>query len=136
MGLRKKTSKKLREDVHQFIEDKDYAKAVNCLRDGMKASHVVRRSREDGQRGVEYDEVADHGVRLTSARLMLEYGFGKPATRHEIAVSDNTRKAASPAEIMNRLRDSGQNLAEIMDVYTSSVQEAELVPQSRLENGG
>ena len=67
---------------------------------------------------------------------MLEYGFGKPATRHEIAVSDNTQKAASPKEIMERLRDSGQNLAEIMDVYTSSVQEAEIIKPKELINHG
>ena len=133
--MKKHSSKKLREDVHKFIEDDDYANAVECLRDWMTAKHVVRRSRDDGQRGVEYDEVPDHGVRLTSARLMLEYGFGKPATRHEIAVSDTTQKSASPAEIMSRLRDSGQNLAEIMDVYTNSVKEAEMVPDLELENG-
>ena len=132
--MKKHSSKKHREDVHKFIEDDDYANAVECLRDGMTARHVVRRSREEGQRGVEYDEVPDHGVRLTSARLMLEYGFGKPATRHEIAVSDNTQRSASPAEIMSRLRDSGQNLAEIMDVYTNSVKEAEMVPDLELEN--
>lgn len=126
--MNKQTSKKLREDVHKFIKDEDYAKAVGCLREGMAAKHVVRRSREDGERGVDYDEVPDHGVRLTSARLMLEYGFGKPATRHEISVSDNTQRSASPTEIMSRLRDSGQNLAEIMDIYTNSVKEAEMVP--------
>ena len=59
----KKSSKKLREDVHKFIEEDDYAKAVDCLRQGMKAHHVVRRSREDGERGVDYEEVPDHGVR-------------------------------------------------------------------------
>ena len=58
---------------------------------------------------------------MTAARLTLEYGFGKPATRHDITVDDKTQKTASPAEIMSRLRDSGQNLSSIIDVYTDSL---------------
>ena len=128
---------KLAEDVHRFIEDEDYQNAVGVLREGMQASHTVRQSRTDGQRGVDYVEVPDHSTRLTSARLMLEYGFGKPATRHDINVTDNTQKTASSAEIMERLRDSGKNLAAIMDTYTNSIQEAELVEATeprQLEN--
>ena len=127
--------KQLREDIHRFVEEDDYTKAVNVLREGMKATHVVRHSREDGQRGVTYEEVPDHGTRMQAAKLCLEYGFGKPATRHNITVNDESKKAASPAEIMSRLRDSGTQLAEIMDVYASSAQKAELITPMELENG-
>jgi len=126
----KKAVKKLREDIHRFIEDDDFENAIQALREGLAAETVVRKNRDDGQRGVEYTEKPDHTTRLHSARLLLEYGFGKPATRHDITVDDKTQKSASPAEIMSRLRDSGAQLTEILDVYTESVQEAELMPMS------
>ena len=119
--LQKTSGKKLSEDIHLFLEYNDYASAVSVLRDGMGATQVVRKSRKDGERGVQYEEVPDFGTRMTAARLTLEYGFGKPATRHDITVDDKTQKTASPAEIMSRLRDSGQNLSSIIDVYTDSL---------------
>lgn len=137
--MRKGFKKKIAEDVHEFIRDKDYENAVGVLRTGMEASHTVRQSKADGERGVDYVEVPDHSTRLTSARLMLEYGFGKPATRHDINVTDNTQKTASPSEIMARLADSGQDLALIMDTYTSSLKNAEIVEANgnlTLENDG
>ena len=120
--VRKKSGKKLSDDIHLFLEDDDYESAVSVLRAGMHATQVVRKSKKDGEKGVAYEEVPDFGTRMTAARLTLEYGFGKPATRHDITVEDKTRKTATPAEIMNRLRDSGQNLASILDVYTESLE--------------
>lgn len=115
---------RLREDVHRFIHDEDFEMAMGALREGLQAMHTVRQSRSDGQRGVEYVEKPSHTVRITAAKLMLEYGFGKPATRAEINITDNASKAASPAEIMSRFRSSGMDLNEIIDVYTESVKEA------------
>ena len=63
---------------------------------------------------------------MTAARLTLEYGFGKPATRHDITVDDKTQRTASPAEIMERLRDSGENLSSIINVYTDSLESAKV----------
>ena len=134
MTARKSVSK-LREDIHRFVADNDFENAVNALRDGLQATAVVRRNRADGERGVEYAEKADHTTRLTSARLLLEYGFGKPATRHDISIDDKTSKTATPSEIMARLQGSGAQLAQIIDVYTESVQEAQLSPIGELENG-
>jgi hypothetical protein len=114
----------LREDIHRFIQDDDFEAAMNALRDGLKANHTVRQNRADGQRGVEYIERPNHTTRLTAAKLMLEYGFGKPATRAEITVNDNSIKSISPADIMSRFRQSGMDLNEIVDVYSESVQEA------------
>ena len=115
------TKKKSLDDVHKYMADEDYENAVAVLRDGMAATHIVRRSKENGERGVDYEEVTDHGTRLHSAKLMLEYGFGKPATRTDINITDNTRTHASPAEIMARMRDSGQNLSDIIEVYSESI---------------
>ena len=135
MAIRRTTPKRLREDVHKYIENDDFEKAVGVLRKGMKATQIVRGSTLEGQRGMRYDEVPDHGTRLTSARLMLEYGFGKPATRHDITVDDKTKKTASPDEIMRRIRDSGVGLTEIVETYTDSLPKAQLMEPERLENG-
>jgi hypothetical protein len=129
------SGKRLREDIHRFVQEDDYEKAVDVLREGMKATHIVRQSREDGQRGIVYEEVPDHGTRMHAAKLTLEYGFGKPATRHNITVDDKTKKTVSPAEVMSRLRDSGSQLADIMDVYSDSARKVELIETLELENG-
>ena len=117
---------RLREDVHKFIHDEDFEMAMGALREGLQAMHTVRQSRPNGERGVEYVEKPSHTVRITAAKLMLEYGFGKPATRAEITVNDNGSKAISTADIMTRFRQSGMNLNEIVDVYAESVNETPL----------
>ena len=117
---------RLREDVHKFIHDEDFEMAMGALREGLQAMHTVRQSRPNGERGVEYVEKPSHTVRIAAAKLMLEYGFGKPATRAEITVNENGSKAVSTADIMARFRQSGMNLNEIVDVYAESVQEAPL----------
>ena len=125
------TRKKSLDDVHQYIQEQDYENAVKVLRDGMDATHIVRESKGNGERGVNYKEVVDHSTRISSAKLMLEYGFGKPATRQDINITDNTRLHASPADVMGRLMSSGQDLANIMEVYTESVKETPI----EIENG-
>lgn len=121
----------LREDIHRFIKDDDFDAAMNALRDGLKANHTVRQNREDGQRGVEYVERPNHTTRLTAAKLMLEYGFGKPATRAEITVNDTSAKSISTADIMARFRQSGMDLNEIVDVYSESVEESAIELENR-----
>ena len=138
MAIRKNTPKRVREDVHKYIEDEDFEKAIRVLRTGMKAVQIVRGSTLEGQRGMRYEEVPDHSTRLTSAKLMLEYGFGKPATRHDITVDDKSRKMASPDEIMSRIRDSGVGLTQIMETYTESlpiVREREILGLEIDKNG-
>lgn len=117
------TRKKSLDDIHNYLKEEDYEKAMSCIRDGMSATHIVRQSKENGERGVDYKEVVDHGTRLSSAKLVLEYGFGKAATRAEINITDDSRTMATPAEIMARLASSGQNLVEIIDVYSEAVKE-------------
>lgn len=118
-----KRVERLREDVHKFIQDDDFELAVNALREGLKAEHTVRKSRDDGQRGVEYVDTACHTVRLNAAKLLLEYGFGKPATRAEITVTKDSSNAVTTADILSRFRSSGMDLNNIIDVYAESVQE-------------
>lgn len=121
-----KQTTRLREDVHKFIHDDDFELAVAALRDGLKAQQTVRRNRDDGQRGVEYEEVPSHTVRITAAKLLLEYGFGKPATRAEITVSKDNSQEISTGDILSRFRSSGMDLNEIVDVYAESVREEPL----------
>lgn len=122
-----KRVERLREDVHKFIKDDDFELAVNALREGLKAEHTVRKSRDDGQRGVEYVDTACHPVRLNAAKLLLEYGFGKPATRAEITVTKDDSKSVTTADILSRFRSSGMDLNNIIDVYAESVQEAPIL---------
>jgi len=117
-----KRVERLREDVHKFIHDEDFELAVAALRDGLGANHTVRKSREDGQRGVEYVETPCHTVRMNAAKLLLEYGFGKPATRAEITVSKDDSRTISTADILSRFRSSGMDLNNIIDVYAESVE--------------
>jgi len=132
--MAKKPSRKyMQEDIHRFMEEDDFASAANVLRTGMKATHTVRRNREGGERGVEYEEVADHSTRLAAARLTLEYGFGKPATRHDITMTKETTTTVTPAEVMLRLKESGQDLAEIIDVYSEAVKEAPIEIENERE---
>lgn len=118
-----KRVERLREDVHKFIQDDDFELAVKALREGLKAEHTVRKSRDDGQRGVEYVDTACHTVRLNAAKLLLEYGFGKPATRAEITVSQDNSNAVTTADILSRFRSSGMDLNNIVDVYSESIKE-------------
>ena len=136
MAIRKTTPKRVRDDVHKYIEDDDFEKAVGVLRTGMKATQIVRGTTNEGQRGMRYDEVPDHSTRLMSARLMLEYGFGKPATRHDITVDDKSRKIASPGEIMDRIRNSGVGLTEIVETYSESLPAAREIQELELKNNG
>ncbi len=125
-------SKKLKRDVSDFIEDGDIEKALNTLRDGLQATKVSRYRDPKKPRGVQYSEKPDHAVRFSSAKLMLEYGFGRPATRAEISITDDTQKTASPAEIMERFKQSGAQLSQIIDVYSEAVVESTL----EIENEG
>ena len=134
MAIRQKTPKRVREDVHKYIENDDFAKAVDVLRNGMTATQIVRGSTLEDQRGMRYEEVPDHSTRLTSAKLMLEYGFGKPATRHDITVDDKSRKVVSPSEIMERIRNSGVGLATIVETYTDSLPKVAEAEQLELED--
>ena len=130
--VKSEKSKKLKRDVSEFIEDGDIEMALKTLRDGLKATKVSRFRDPKKPRGVQYTDKPDHAVRFSSAKLMLEYGFGKPATRAEISSTDDTQRTASPAEIMARFQQSGSQLAQIIDVYSEAAAESTL----ELENDG
>jgi len=116
---------KLKSDVHQYLEDGDCEMAVDVLRQGMVATTTRRAGRlESG--GFEYEEVPDHSLRLSAAKLTLEYSFGKPATKHEVNVTKSDGGAiASPSEIMQRLHERGADLSQVLDQYVQNLPVAE-----------
>ena len=111
-------AKRMKRDISDFLEDGDVELALVTLRDGLKATKVSRYRDPKKPKGIQYGEKPDHTVRYHSAKLLLEYGFGKPATSAEISISDDTQRTASPAEIMARFQQSGAQLSQIIDVYS------------------
>jgi hypothetical protein len=121
-----KSSTKTKRDIADFLENKDIEKALDVLRTGLKATKTSRYRDPEKPKGIQYAKVADHNVRYHSAKLLLEYGFGKPATRAEIEVTDNTSKTASPQEIIKKIQQSAHSFRDIADTYVNSLANAEL----------
>jgi hypothetical protein len=121
-----KGSTKTKRDIAQFLENKDIENALDVLRTGLKATKTNRYRDPQKPKGIQYAKVPDHNVRYHSAKLLLEYGFGKPATRAEIEVTDNTSKTASPQEIIKRIQQSAHSFRDIADTYVNSLEHAEV----------
>jgi hypothetical protein len=119
-------SKKLKRDISDFLVDDDIEKALITLREGLKATKVNRYRDPKNPRGIQYGDKPDHTVRFHSAKLLLEYGFGKPATRAEISITDESKKSASPDEIIKKIQNSAHSFKEIADTYVHSLPNADL----------
>ncbi len=101
----------------------DVEKAFATLREGMEATTVVKTS-EGGH--VVHREKPDMTTRVTCAKLLLEWGFGKPATKQTIELEQkHTHVVESPADIASRLRQSGVDLNHVAQVYLDNA-----VPQA------
>jgi len=118
-----KAVKGLRKDIQIFIRDNDVESAIQTLREGLQATKVSRVRDPKRPRGVNYVDKPDHTVRFHAAKLLLEYGFGKPATRAEISISDNTSRSATPDEILRRIQNSAASFREITETYVQSLPE-------------
>jgi hypothetical protein len=118
-----KAAKGFRKDIQTFIGNEDVESAITALREGLKATKTSRERDPKRPRGINYVDKADHTVRFHAAKLLLEYGFGKPATRAEISISDNTSQAASPTEILKRIQNSATSFREITEAYVESLPE-------------
>tara|TARA_Y100000593_G_scaffold83942_1_gene158657 strand:- start:804 stop:1232 length:429 start_codon:yes stop_codon:yes gene_type:complete len=107
--------KKLEADIRAMMKGTDVEKALEVLRQGMEAVSVVKTS-EGGH--VVHREKPDMGTRVTCAKLLLEWGFGKPATKQTIELEQkHTVQVESPADIASRLRASGVDLNHVAQVY-------------------
>ena len=111
-------------EVRDLIADDDLKQAMSVLRDGLGATQRVRAKSPAGSKfKFEYREVPDNGVRLTCAKMLLEYGFGKPHTRQTIEVRDE-RPTITSADIARRLADSGADLHRIAEAYIGGLNKA------------
>lgn len=117
---------KKKRDIADFLENKDIESALDVLRKGLNATKTSRYRDPEKPKGIQYAKVPDHNVRYHSAKLLLEYGFGKPATRAEIEVTDSTSKAATPQDILKRIQDSAHSFREIANTYVESLPNADL----------
>lgn len=107
--------KKLSEaDIRMLMASGDVTEAIEVLREGMKASQSVRAT-EDGVRV--YKEVADHGTRITCARLLLEWGFGKPSQTTKLEIDKKETLIETPAEIVEKMRLANVDVEDVMGTY-------------------
>jgi hypothetical protein len=114
--------------VRELINDNDLSEAVAVLRAGLKATTRSRSKApaEKGRKaGYEYKEVADNSVRLNCAKMLLEYGFGKPHTSQTIEVKGDRRPMLTTADIAARIAASGADLQRIAGAYVDGLAEAE-----------
>lgn len=101
-------------DIRLLMESGDVTDAIEVLREGMKASQSVRAT-EDGMRV--YKEVPDHGTRITCARLLLEWGFGKPAQTTKLEIDKKETLIETPAEIVEKMRLANVDVEDVMGTY-------------------
>ena len=94
--------KKLSEaDIRLLMESGDVTEAIEVLRDGMRV----------------YKEVADHGTRITCARLLLEWGFGKPSQTTKLEIDKKETLIETPAEIVEKMRLANVDVENVMGTY-------------------
>jgi hypothetical protein len=117
---------KKKRDIADFLENEDINSALSVLREGLKASKTNRYRDPAKPKGIQYAKVPDHTIRYHSAKLLLEYGFGKPATRAEIEVKDTTSRSATPQEILKKVQNSAHSFREIAETYVNSLPQADL----------
>lgn len=116
---------RLERRIDYLISDADIEAALTVLREGLKAEKSVRQ-RAGGGEGTRYMMVPDHHVRHASARLIVEYAFGKATQQIEVAVNHNQTMA--PAEVAKRILNSGVDVAGVMETYFSSMRHVRSEP--------
>jgi len=99
------------QEITSYLKEGDVELAVKTLRDGMNALKMVQTGR------FRYVEMPDTGMRLTAAKLVLEYAFGKPETRLKFDGMETAAVMADPVEVARKLKGSGLDLDTIIDAY-------------------
>jgi len=102
-------------DIRLLMESGDVHEAIEVLRDGMKASHSIRAMGEQGQRI--YKEVPDHTTRITCARLLLEWGFGKPAQTTKLEIDKKETAIETPAMIIEKMKLANVDVEDVAKTY-------------------
>jgi hypothetical protein len=123
-----KTKKHLA-DIRSLIKDEDLAAAVQVLREGLEAEDQVslaaRRSGNKAPTAL-LKSRPNHEIRLASAKLLLEYGFGKPLQqqRIELPPSDEESGKLSPEDVVKKLQTSGVDMQQVLGVYVANLPQA------------
>lgn len=102
-------------DIRLLMESGDVTEAIEVLREGMKASHSIRATGDNGQRI--YKEVPDHSTRITCARLLLEWGFGKPAQTTKLEIDKKETAIETPAMIIEKMKLANVDVEEVAKTY-------------------
>jgi len=102
-------------DIRLLMESGDVHGAVEVLREGMRATQQVRATGPGGQRI--YKEVPDHGTRITCARLLLEWGFGKPAQTTKLEIDKKETVIESPAQIIEKMKLANVDVEDVARTY-------------------
>lgn len=102
-------------DIRLLMESGDVTEAIEVLRDGMKACSSIRATGENGQRI--YKEVPDHGTRITCARLLLEWGFGKPAQTTKLEIDKKDTTIETPAQIIEKMKLANVDVEDVARTY-------------------
>jgi len=104
----------LRAQLANLLAESDLSEAVGVLRGTLKATKHQAYGKHSTI------EVPDNTTRLAAAKLILEYAVGKPATVVELPDSsegEGAVRATEPSEIIQRLKQSGLDLAAIVESY-------------------
>lgn len=127
------SSPKLTEaDIRLLMESGDVYSAIEVLRDGLKAIKSVRSTNETGQRI--YKEIPDYSTRITCARLLLEWGFGKPAQKTKLEIEKTEIGIETPAQIMAKMKAADLDLTEVAQVYLEDGDGGESSESSRVDS--
>lgn len=100
--------------VLKYLDKGDVKEAVQVLRDGMKATKNEKCGR------FTYVETPDFGTRMTAARMILEYTFGKPNMVLQVQAPDDPAQTReeSASELAKKLKSSNLDIDDIIDAYT------------------
>jgi hypothetical protein len=118
-------------DIRAHLKKADVDEALGVLRDGMAATRTVvttARTRSGAKATTMSSEEPDYPTRVACARLILEYGFGKPVVQQRIDLNDGYGDAQeSPQAIADRIKNGGVDMRAVLDVYANGLAEAEPV---------
>ena len=102
-------------DIRLIMESGDVTEAIEGLREGLKASQSIRATGDNGQRI--YKQVPDHGTRITCARLLLEWGFGKPAQTTKLEIDKKETLIETPAQIIEKMKLANVDVEGVAKTY-------------------
>lgn len=117
-------------DIRSHLKKEDVDGALTVLREGLKAktfSIASSKVRGKAQPQVSTLERADHPTRIACAKILLEYGFGKPVVQQKIEWDDGSGggHGDTASEIAERIKEAGVNVDDVLDTYVKGLAKAD-----------